>query len=407
MKRATRQPRSSRGDALVTSLYVAVGTALLLVVAVTSGLVHVSEAVADEAGLAAPSSSPAAASSPSPTASPSPSPSPGTSATLTTTVSGPVIIHSGQERTVHYRADDSAGGTVTVDLLVTTRDGAVVRRLVAGRAVPAGVTQSWRGRLALRRGRYVLVAHATDASGQTEASAQSAGLRVLAALPPPVPSARARRAAFAWAARRAGAVAVAVVDSRGRLYGYHARRPFVTASTVKAMLPVAYLRRHRTVSAGMRATLTRMIEVSDNGSADAVYAAVGRDGLRRLARLAYMRSFRASSAWISCLVDAADMARFFRDMEQYVPRAHRRFANGLLTHVVSSQSWGIPAVARPLGYRVYFKAGWLGAWTLADQAARVENGRVRLGIAIFTSGNAPGSYGKETVAGVTARLLAR
>jgi hypothetical protein len=120
-----------------------------------------------------------------------------------------------------------------------------------------------------------------------------------------------------------------------------------------------------------------------------------------------MPSFRTSGAWISCRVDAADMARFFRDMEQYIPRRHRSFANGLLTHIVSYQSWGIPAAARPLGYRVYFKAGWLGAWVLANQAARVEHGRVRLGIAVFTSGNAAGSYGKETVAGVTARLLRR
>ena len=37
------------------------------------------------------------------------------------------------------------------------------------------------------------------------------------------------------------------------------------------MLLVAYLRQHRSISAGMRATLTRMITVSDNASADVVY----------------------------------------------------------------------------------------------------------------------------------------
>jgi hypothetical protein len=94
-------------------------------------------------------------------------------------------------------------------------------------------------------------------------------------------------------------------------------------------------------------------------------------------------------------------------MERYIPRTHRRFADRLLSSVVSYQSWGIPAVARPLGYRVYCKAGWLGAWVLANQAARLERDRVRVGIAVFTDGNAPGSYGKETVAGVTVRLLHR
>jgi len=376
----------------VATFWVALGTAgLLAVVAACAG--HMTNAGAQTL--------PAASSaSPSPPASPS-------NETLATTVLGAVTVHSGRSARVRYRADDTAGGSLTVDLLVTTRDGLVRRRLVSGKVVQAGVEQVWRGRIRLRRGRYLLVARATDASGRREATATPAGLRVLRSLPALVPTARARRAAFAWAARRAGQVAVAVVDSRGNAYGYNARRPFITASTVKAMLLVAYLRRHDTVSDGMRATLTRMITVSDNASADAVYASVGRSGLKRLARLAHMSSFRTGGRWILCRVDAADMARFFRDMEQYVPRAHRRFARRLLSSIVSYQSWGIPAVARPLGYRVYFKAGWLGNWTLAGEAARLERDRVRVGIAVFTDHNATGDYGKETVAGVTARLLRR
>jgi hypothetical protein len=101
------------------------------------------------------------------------------------------------------------------------------------------------------------------------------------------------------------------------------------------------------------------------------------------------------------------MARFFLDMEQYVPRKHRRFANGLLIQIVAYQRWGVPAAAEPLGYRVYFKPGWLGAWTLANDAARLERGKVRIGLAVFTDDNPTSSYGKETIAGVTARLLNR
>jgi hypothetical protein len=318
-----------------------------------------------------------------------------------------VSAHRGCVARVRYRADDTAGGAVTLDLVVTTRSGEIRRRLVRGRLTQAGVERVWRGRLRLPRGRYLLVAHAADASGRGEARARSASLRVLAALPPLAPTASARRAAFAWAARRAGKVAVAVVDSHGRSYGYHEDRRFIAASLTKSMLLVAYLRRHATVSPSMRVTLTRMITVSDNDSADAVYRSVGRDGLRRLAHLAQMRSFQTSSAWILCRVSAADMARFFRDMESYIPSAHRRFANGLLTHIVSYQSWGIPEVARPRGYRVYSKAGWLGAWTLANQAARLERQRVRIGLAVLTDDNQTPAYGKETVAGITERLLRR
>ena len=391
---APRQP-TPRSDALVAGLYLAAGVACLFV-AVTWGVGHLRHSVAHAGASASTSAS-----------SPPASPSPGTSETLTTTVAGSATVHSGSVARVRYRADDTAGGAVTVDLLVTTRSGAVRRRLVTGRVAQAGVGHVWRGRLRLPRGRYLLVAHAVDASGRTEASARTASLRVLAPLPPLVPTASNRRAAFAWAARRAGRVAVAVVDSRGRLHGYREDRRFITASLVKPMLLVAYLRRHATVSPAMRATLTRMITVSDNTSADAVYGSVGRDGLRRLARLARMRSFRTSGAWILCRVSAADMARFFRDMERYVPRPHRRFVNGLLNHIVTYQSWGIPEAARPLGYRVFFKAGWLGAWTLANEAARLERKRVRVGLAVFTDRNPSDGYGKETVAGVTARLLRR
>ena len=126
----------------------------------------------------------------------------------------------------------------------------------------------------------------------------------------------------------------------------------------------------------------------------------------RVAR-ADMKTFRASSAWIACRVGAADMARFFRDMERYIPREHRRFANELLAQIVSYERWGIPVAAEPRGYRVYFKPGWLGAWTLANEAARLEHHKVRIGLAVFTDHNPSSAYGEDTIAGVTARLLRR
>ena len=127
----------------------------------------------------------------------------------------------------------------------------------------------------------------------------------------------------------------------------------------------------------------------------------------RLARLAHMQTFRSSSAWIVSRVGAADMARFFRDMEQYIPREApplRRRAAGARRLV---RALGHPVAAEPRGYRVYFKPGWLGAWTLANEAARLERRRVTIGLAVFTDPNPSSTYGKETIAGVTARLLRR
>jgi hypothetical protein len=234
-----------------------------------------------------------------------------------------------------------------------------------------------------------------------------ARLVVLRALPPLVPSGDGLRRAFAWAAGRGGRVSVAVVDSRGRLHGFRPWRAFTSASVVKAMLLVAYLRSHPAPTAFMRDELRRMIEFSDNAATDVVYGVVGRSGLVSLARLTGMRGFGPSGGWITTRITAADLARFFRDMERFIPDGQRRFANGLLAEITPSQSWGIPAAARPLDYRVYFKGGWLGAFVLANQAARLERDRVRLGIAVFTDGNPASWYGLDTIRGVTARLLSQ
>ncbi len=329
------------------------------------------------------------------------------SPTLTTAVLGDVAVHKGRTATIRFRCDDTGGGEAAADLLVTGEDGKVVRTLVRRRTVAAGTTQTWSGKVTLAPGRYAVTAHATDAAGRPESRATPAQLRVLAPPVPVVPTAGARRTAFAWAAARAGRVAVAVVDSRGHVRGYHAAEGFTSASVVKAMLLVAYLRGHDTVSDGMSGVLERMIEESDNDAADVVYGVVGRGGLERLARLAGMKGFRTTGAWITTRVTAADLALFFRDMHRWLPARHRAFADRLLSHITPYQCWGIPAAARPLGYRVYFKPGWLGAWVLANQAARLERGRVRIGLAVLTDDNPAEDYGKDTVAGVTARLLRR
>ncbi len=324
---------------------------------------------------------------------------------LVTTALSVVTVHSGARATFSFRVDDAAGGPLTVDLVVERAGGQVVRTLAAGLSVAAGQTASWRGRVALPRGSYVYVVHATDAAGRTEAQATPAALHVLAALPPLVPTPRAVRRALTWARARAGDVAVAVVDSHGVLHGYRGDRRFYSASMVKAMLLVAYLRGHRHVSASMRGVLAGMIEHSDNAAAGIVYGIVGRRGLVALAHLSGMRRFRPNGGWITTLVTAADLARFFRDMHDYIPRRHIAFADRLLSGIIPAESWGVPAAARSLHYRVYFKGGWLGAWVLASQSARLVRRSVRLGLAVFTDGNPTSDYGKETIRGVTARLL--
>ena len=327
------------------------------------------------------------------------------STTLTTTAITDVTVRSGDAATLKFRAADPQGGTVLIDLFVADSDGRVVRHPVRAREVRVGVVQSWTGRLRLSPGRYIYFAEAVDRDGRREGSAGIALIRVRPV--PLVPTAAALERATTWAAGRAGRVAFAVVDSRGRLHGWRTGRQCTSASVVKSMLLVQYLRTHATVTPRMRDLLARMIQRSDNAATAVVYDVVGRRGLVRLARLAGMTGFEPRGGWITTLMTAGDMARFFRDMHRYVPGRHRRFADHLLASIVPGQRWGIPPAAEPRGYTVFFKGGWLGSYVLANQAARLERGDLRLGVAVFTSGNPDSRYGLRTITGVTERLLTR
>lgn len=225
------------------------------------------------------------------------------------------------------------------------------------------------------------------------------------------PRHRAIVAAERHLARRAGHTAFAVVDSEGRIGGRHLHRTFASASVVKAMLLVADLRRLAAQGRGLaadRPLLVPMIEVSDNAAATAVWDRVGEARVLALARLAGMGDFSVYGYWSSAKISAADQARFFFEIEELTPSRFRRFANHLLSHIVDYESWGIPAVARPRGWRTYFKGGWRGTdrGQLVHQVARLERRRHRVAIAVLTDGDPSMAYGIETIEGVTARLLA-
>jgi hypothetical protein len=211
--------------------------------------------------------------------------------------------------------------------------------------------------------------------------------------------------------RRSGYTAFATLDSEGRMSGAHLHRTFVSASVVKAMLLVAYLRmlaaEHRGLDAGSRSLLAPMIELSDNDAATAIWYRVGERRLRALARHTAMADFSVSGYWANAQISAADQARFFFAMERSIPRPFRHFARHLLSHIASYESWGIPAVARPRGWRVFFKGGWRGTerGQLVHQVARLHRPRIRVAIAVMTDGDPSMGYGIKTIEGVTARLL--
>jgi hypothetical protein len=211
--------------------------------------------------------------------------------------------------------------------------------------------------------------------------------------------------------RRHGATAFAVVDSEGRPSGLRVHEHFVSASVVKAMLLVAYLRklaaRHRGLDRGSRSILYPMIHISDNGAATAVYRRVGDGGLYGLARRAHMTDFSVHGFWANAQLSAADQARYFFRIDALLPRRFRGYARGLLSGIAGYESWGIPRVARPR-WHVLFKGGWRGTGRgqLVHQVARLERRGKTFALAVMTDGDPSMSYGIATIQGVTARLLA-
>jgi beta-lactamase class A len=199
------------------------------------------------------------------------------------------------------------------------------------------------------------------------------------------------------------------VRTEGHLYGVDTRRTVPSASVLKAMLLVAYLRRpdvrDRPLRKVDRDLLAPMVRWSDNVAATRVRDIVGDHGLVRLANRVGMRAFAPAPVWGLSRIDAADQTLFFLHLDGYVPRRHRATAMHLLSSIVPSQRWGIARV-RPPGWALYFKGGWgSGSGAVDHQVALLRRGERRVSVAILTTNSPSHAYGKRTLRGVAARLL--
>jgi hypothetical protein len=226
------------------------------------------------------------------------------------------------------------------------------------------------------------------------------------------PSATGVRRAQRYIARRSGRKAFAVVDDDGRLRGFRLRSRFHSASVVKSMLLVAYLRKlaheHGSLDEDSKGLLYPMIHSSDNDAASDVLAIVGEAALNRVARDAHMRDYEpGGGTWGFTELSASDLARFFFHLDGLIPRRFDDYARWLLSSIEASESWGIPAVARP-EFRVYFKGGWLPEVEgLVNQAARLERPGITFSLAVLSTHDPSMDYGEQTIEGVTRRLLGR
>lgn len=224
-------------------------------------------------------------------------------------------------------------------------------------------------------------------------------------------------AAKAYARHRPGTVGFAVRDDRGSLVGaWHERNRVSSASVIKSMLLVAYLRRAdvrgRALLPWERQTLRPMIRRSKDSAASEIFAIVGQRGLRRLARAAGLREFAPSSHWGLSQITAADMTSYFFEIGDLAPPRHRAWVLRLLGTVLPKQQWGIPPVA-PTGWVWHIKGGWLDG--VVNQVALFTRGSRRFTVAVLIEGTPDteagvqhrprAAVGPATITGVAARLL--
>ena len=353
-------------------------------------------------------SRPATSAASSPAASPSaalretlsvPAPAPGPR----TVALGRPATYRGESVTLRYRIQSETSETAVVTIVLSRPGGDIVATLRPAGRQPCGRTLSLRYRCRLPAGSYRYTVYAVDDLGREQIAAGSRPLLVRDVVPRAADIARA----VAWLKGRSGYVGFAVIDSEGHVHGWHADQQFVTASVVKAMMLVAYLRSHPDGPGSMSPVLASMIGVSDNNAASVVHGAVGDAGLYAVARAAGMMHFVGTGYWSGAMITAADQARFFSRIFDLVPKGQEAYARHLLSTIASCQSWGIPAAARHHGWTVYFKGGWRGTdrGQLVHQVARLEkDGRV-ITIAVMTDGDPSMGYGIETIRGVAERVL--
>jgi hypothetical protein len=237
-------------------------------------------------------------------------------------------------------------------------------------------------------------------------------------LPFGYPSLAAIHQAESYLDGRGGHTGLAVVTTEGREYGIRMDDRFITGSLVKAMLLVAYLRRldamgQHSVDPTSNSILYPMINVSDNNAATRCWSIVGNSGLYAVARAAGMTDFSVDTSatwgaqWGAALLSAGDQARFFFEMDSLIPKEFVGYARYLLSTIAGYETWGIPTVARPLGYQVFFKAGWRPSPDifLVHQAARLEGHGRTFSMAIMTDGDNGMGDGISKIEGTTAALL--
>ncbi len=90
-----------------------------------------------------------------------------------------------------------------------------------------------------------------------------------------------------------------------------------------------------------------------------------------------------------------------------MPKRYDAWVRYLFSHITPAHCWGIPEIARPAGWRVFFKGGYMpvGAGIVVHEASRLERRHVAFALVVLTAGRESLAYGAATLRGTTARVI--
>jgi hypothetical protein len=209
-----------------------------------------------------------------------------------------------------------------------------------------------------------------------------------------------------YANERQGKISFGIIDDQGKLRGRHVDRVHYSASVVKTMMMVSWLRRarDRALTRKDKRLLRPMITKSADEPANYIYTKLGAKALEGLARRAKMRKFSTQPVWGHSTITVRDQARFMWRLKRYIPKRHQNYAFRLLRSITASQRWGVFDGAK--NWHVYAKGGFVnpGKWRI-NQVAQLRKDGHKLSIVILTEGNPSLNYGAKTIAAITKRLL--
>jgi hypothetical protein len=217
---------------------------------------------------------------------------------------------------------------------------------------------------------------------------------------------------------RSSIVSVTVADLRtGVVCRLQEGRRFDSASVVKVTILGALLRKaleqHRYLTSAEVSLTTAMITRSDNNAASALWARVGRSSLQHFLNLARMTEtvLGPGGYWGLTQITARDeltLLRVLMTVNSVLDTPSRRYALGLMSRVIASQRWGVPA-GTPAGVIVHVKNGWLPrptyGWRIHSIGSFSGRGRDYM-IVVLSENNPTMAYGIRTVENV-ARVIHR